>query len=285
MKQLLTTTALLGLLTGLFLAVGYMVGGQSGALIALLLAAVTNFGMYWFSGTLVLKMQKAIPLSEYPDQHVQATITRAVRELTAADNLPMPKLYVVDTPLPNAFATGRGPKHAAVAATTGILDILTDDELKAVIGHELGHVKNRDMLVSTIAATVAGAISFIAQMAFWGGALFGGGDEESPNPFAAMAMLILAPLAASLIQLAVSRSREYAADQHGKKLMGGDGRDLANALRKLENFKRQAPPVEPTPAQQSSAHLMFANMFTMRGLGALFSTHPSTEQRIARLES
>jgi len=279
MKQIFKTTVLLALLTGLFMAVGYMVGGQSGIIIAFGLAALMNFGMFWFSSSLVLKMQRAQPLDE--KQH--ANIVRIIRELTTADNLPMPKLYLVDTPIPNAFATGRSPKHAAVAVTTGILDILNDAELKAVLGHELGHVKNRDMLVSTVAATIAGAISFLAEMLFWGGALFGGGDnEDSPNPLAALAMIILAPLAAMLIQMAVSRSREFLADQHGAGLVGS-GRDLASALQKLENFKQHVPPIQPSPAEQSAAHLMFANMFSTKGLAGLFSTHPSTEARVQRL--
>lgn len=278
MKQIFKTTIMLGLLTGLFMAVGYWFGGQSGALIALVFAALTNFGMYWFSDSIVLKMQRAKPLkkSEHPE------IVRMVEELTQADNLPMPKLYKVDTPVPNAFATGRSPKHAAVAVTTGIMDILNYDELKAVLGHELGHVKNRDMLVSTIAATVAGAISFIAQMAFWGGSLFGGDDEDGGNFVGGIAMIILAPLAASLIQLAVSRSREYLADQHGAKLVGS-GKDLASALSKLENFKQSTPPQQPSPTQEATAHLMFANMFSAQGLAGLFSTHPSTKDRIKRL--
>jgi heat shock protein HtpX len=272
--QIFKTTILLAALTGLFLGVGYMVGGQGGALIALLIAAAMNFGMYWFSGSLVLKTQGAKPL----DEKEHANIVKMVRELTQADGLPMPKLYYVDTPLPNAFATGRNPKNAVVAVTDGITQILNDAELKAVIGHELGHVKNRDMLVSTIAATLAGAISWIANLAFF----FGGSDEDSPNPIALFAMIILAPIAAMLVQMAVSRSREFLADQHGAGLVGG-GRDLANALQKLEDFKMSVPPIQPSPTQQSQAHLMFANMFSARGLAGLFSTHPSTQARVARL--
>lgn len=280
MTQIFKTTLLLGLLTGLFMGAGYAFGGTSGALIALGLAGIMNFGMYWFSGTMVIKMQRAKPLneSEYPE------IVRMVQDLTQRDNLPMPKLYIVDTPIPNAFATGRSPKHAAVAVTTGIMNILNDNELKAVLGHELGHVKNRDMLVSTVAATVAGAITFMAELAFWGGALFGGGeDEEGGNIFGSIAMIILAPIAAMLIQMAVSRSREFLADKHGAKLIG-DGKDLASALQKLESFKGHIPPQQPSPNQQATAHLMFANMFSMGGLSGMFSTHPKTKDRVARLE-
>lgn len=279
MTQIFKTTFLLAVLTGLFLGIGYMFGGQSGALIALLFAAVFNFGTYWFSSSLVLKMQGAKPLDEKHESY--AKIHTMVSELAKADSMPMPKLYYVETPLPNAFATGRNPKHAVVAVTSGILDLLNDAELKAVLGHELGHVKNRDMLVSTVAATIAGAISYIAQLAMFAN-LFGGGDEESPNPIAAIAMMLLAPIAATLIQLAVSRSREFLADQHGANLVGS-GKDLASALQKLEDFKGSVPPIQPTPAEQSSAHLMFANMFSMGGLAGLFSTHPSTTARIQRL--
>lgn len=279
MTQIFKTTLLLGLLTGLFLSVGYLLGGQTGALIALGIAAVMNFGMFWFSDKFVLKMQRAKPLDEsrYPE------IPQMVAELAKADNLPMPKLYVMDTPIPNAFATGRSPRHAAVAVTTGIQQLLSYDELKAVLGHELGHVKNRDMLVSTTAATVAGAISFVVEMAFWS-SLFGGGDDEEggTNPIAMIALMILAPLAAMLIQMAVSRSREYLADRHGANLMGS-GRELASALEKIENWKQHMPPLEASPTQNATAHLMFNNPFSLRGAASLFSTHPKTADRIARL--
>jgi len=277
MKQIFKTTVLLGLLTGLFMAVGYFIGGQQGMLVALGFAAVTNIGMYWFSDSIVLKMQGAKPLEDgrYPQ------VARIVQELATNDGLPMPKLYYIDTPIPNAFATGRSPSHAAVAVTMGIVGILTDAELKAVLAHELGHVKNRDMLVSTIAATVAGAISYLAQMAFFMG---GSRDEDgSSNPLAGLAMLILAPLAAVLIQMAVSRSREFLADEHSANVLHS-GQDLANALRKLETFKQSVPPIQPSLSEQASAHLMFTNMFSANGLASLFSTHPSTEARIARLE-
>ena len=278
MKSFAKTTLLLGALTGLFLAVGYLLGGRSGAVIALVMATVMNFGMYWFSGSMVLKMQRAVPLDMKAYPHVE----KAVRELTTKDNLPMPKLYFVDTPIPNAFATGRNPKHAVVAVTRGITEILNERELRAVLAHEIGHVKNYDMLVSTIAAAVGGAISILAEMAFWGGSLFGG-DEDGGNPIGGLAMLILAPFAAMIIQMAVSRSREFGADEHGAHLIG-QGSDLASALQKLEDFKPHMAGVQPRPNDQATAHLMFTNMFSMRGLSSLFSTHPSTAARIARLQ-
>lgn len=279
MKVFAKTTLLMSLLVGLFLGVGYMIAGSSGAIIALILATLMNVGMFWFSSSLVLKMQRARPLdtSRYP------YIESMVQELAAKDNLPMPKLYFVDTPIPNAFATGRSHKHAVVAVTKGITELLNDSELRAVLAHELGHVKNRDMLVSTIAATVAGAISILAEMAFWGGALFGGNDEEGGNWLGSLAMIILAPMAAMMIQMAVSRSREYLADKHGAHLIG-DGTDLASALQKLEDFKPRMAGLKPNPRQEATAHLMFANMFNMQGLAGLFSTHPSTQSRIKRLQ-
>ncbi len=278
MKSFAKTTLLLGVLTGLFLAVGYMLGGRGGAVIALIAATVMNFGMYWFSGSMVLKMQKAVPL----DTKQYAHIEKSVRELTTKDNLPMPKLYFVDTPIPNAFATGRSPKHAVVAVTRGITEILNERELRAVIAHELGHVKNYDMLVSTIAAAVGGAISILAEMAFWGGSLFGGSDDDGGNVVGSMAMLILAPFAAMMIQMAVSRSREFGADEHGAHLIGQGG-DLASALQKLEDFKPNMAGLQPRPNEQATAHLMFTNMFSMQGLSSMFSTHPSTAARIERL--
>ena len=268
------TTLLLGLMTGLFLAVGYMLGGQSGMLIALAFAAVSNFAMYWWSGSMVLRMQHAEPL----DTHKYPQVERMVQDLTNRDGLPMPKLYFVDTPMPNAFATGRNPANAVVAVTRGITELLTDNELKAVLGHELGHIKNNDMLVSTVAATIGGAISGIAQMAMF----FGSNDDDSPNPIAAIAMMILAPIAAMMIQMAVSRSREFGADDHGAKLLG-TGKDLASALTKLDEFKPAMAKYQPTPNQEATNHLMFTNMFNMGGIGALFSTHPSTEARVERL--
>lgn len=269
------TTILLAAMTGLFMGIGYLVGGQSGALIALGLAAAMNFGTYWFSDKLVLKMQGATPLDEskYPQ------VRQMVEQITTRDGMPMPKLYFVDTPIPNAFATGRSHDHAVVAVTAGIMDILNQKELYAVLAHEIGHVKNYDMLISTIAATLGGAISYIAQMAFF----FGGNDDEGANPFAGIAMMILAPLAATIIQLAVSRSREFGADAHSKAVTNGDGRDLASALQRLESVKPAMQNYRPSPNEQATAHLMFTNMFNMQGFASLFSTHPSTDARVARL--
>ena len=277
MKSFVKTTLLLGLLTGLFIGVGSWLGGTSGAIIALVIAAAMNFGMFWFSSSLVLKMQKAKPLDEVKYRN----IVQMVEELAARDNLPMPKLYFVDNPIPNAFATGRSPNNAVVAVTRGITEILSDQELKSVLAHELGHVRNRDMLVSTIAATAAGAISILADIAFWGGAIFGGNDEDN-NVVGSLAMFILAPLAAMMIQMAVSRSREYGADAYGADLIG-HGNDLASALQKLEDFKPRMRGMKPSPREEATAHLMFANMFNMQGLAGLFSTHPSTKSRIERL--
>ena len=274
-KAIFKTTLMMAAMVGLFMLIGQLIGGQQGAITALVIAAVMNFGMYWFSSSMVLKMQGAVPLDETRFPQVR----KMVQEITQKDSLPMPKLYFVDTPVPNAFATGRNPQNAVVAVTAGIMDMLDERELYGVLAHEIGHIKNYDMLVSTIAATLGGAISYLAQMAF----IFGGNDEESPNPIAMIAMIILAPLAAMMIQMAVSRTREFGADAHGKKIMNGDGQALASALQKLESFKPAMKNYQPSPAEQSTAHLMFANMFNMQGLASLFSTHPSTEDRVKRL--
>lgn len=272
MTQIFKTTLLMAGLTGLFMAVGYLISGQTGMLMALAFASIGNIGMYFFSDSLVLKMQDAKPLDgKYPQ------VERMVQDLASRDGMPMPKLYYVPTPIPNAFATGRSPAHAAVAVTDGIMEILDDEELKAVLAHELGHVKNRDMLVSTIAACLAGAISYLAQLAFF----FGGSDEDR-NPVAALAMMLLAPFAAMIIQMAISRSREYLADEHSQHVLG-NGKHLESALAKLEGWKKQVPPLEGSPSQEATNALMFANMFSARGLTSLFSTHPSTEDRIKRL--
>lgn len=275
MTQLFKTTLLMGGLIGLFMLIGYLFGGQSGMLFALVLGSGVNLFMYWFSASLVVKMQGAKPLNgKYPE------VERIVTDLAQRENMPMPKLYYVDTPIPNAFATGRSPSNAVVAVTSGIMDILSESELKAVLAHELGHVKNRDMLVSTIAACMAGTISYIAQFAF----MFGGGNRENTNPIAAIAAALLAPIAAMIIQMAISRSREFLADEHSAQTLG-HGRDLETALLKLDSWKQSAPPIKPSPSQEATASLMFANMFSMQGLASLFSTHPSTVDRVKRLRS
>lgn len=274
MQQTFKTTLLMAGLTALFMVAGYLLGGQNGMVMALVFAAISNFAMYFWSDTIVLKMQRAKPIGDkYPE------VERIVRDLAQREVMPMPKLYYVETPIPNAFATGRSPERAAVAVTDGIMAILDENELRAVLAHELGHVKNRDMLVSTVAATMAGAISYLAQITF----IFGGDRDGDSNPIAAIAAAVLAPFAAMLIQMAVSRSREFLADEHSSHVLGG-GRDLASALMKLDAWKQQAPKIAPSPTEQSMAHLMFANMFSARGIGSLFSTHPSTAERVKRLE-
>lgn len=276
MTQLFKTTLLMAGLTGIFMLVGYLLGGQSGMFTALLFAGVSNLAMYWFSDSLVLKMQGAKPLNgKYPE------VERIVKDLALRENMPMPKLYYVDTPIPNAFATGRSPSRAVVAVTSGIMEILTESELQAVLAHELGHIKNRDMLVSTIAACLAGAISYLTQFAFF----FGGSDEDGGgNPIAGILALVLAPIAAMVIQMAISRSREFLADEHSAHTLG-NGRELESALVKLDQWKQSAPPIRPSPTQEATSALMFANMFSMQGLASLFSTHPSTADRVKRLRS
>jgi heat shock protein HtpX len=259
--------------------VGGAIGGRGGMTIALVIAAVMNLGSYWFSDKIVLAMYgaKQVTESEQPEFY------GLVRQLAAQDGLPMPKVYIIPSDTPNAFATGRNPEHAAVAATSGILRMLSREELMGVMAHELSHVKHRDILISSIAATVAGAITYLAQMAQWA-ALFGGGrdrDEEGGGLLGMLVMAIVAPLAALLIQMAISRSREYEADRGGAQLTGNP-LYLANALRKLEMANRQIPMEEASPA---SAHMFIVNPLTGGGIMSLFSTHPPMEERIKRLES
>lgn len=283
MKSIFKTTLFLSILTGLFLGAGYFIGGRSGAIIALFMAILFNFGTFWFSSSLVLKMQRAKPL----DTRKYRYIEDMVKSLATKSNLPMPKLYFVDSPIPNAFATGRSYKHGVVAVTRGITEILNKAELESVLAHELGHIKNRDMLVSTIAATIAGAIAMLAELAFWGSALFGGSnneDGENNSLLGSLAMLILAPLAAMMIQMAVSRTREFGADAYGAKIIG-HGKDLASALEKLESFKPRMSRYKPNPNEQATAHLMFTNMFNFGGLSQLFSTHPTTKARVSKLNN
>ncbi len=273
----LKTTLLLGLLTCLLIIAGGAIGGRSGMTFALVMAGVMNFVSYWFSDKIVLSMYGARQVSEndYPEFY------GIVRQLALQAGMPMPKVYLIDSDTPNAFATGRNPEHAAVAATTGIMRILTREELMGVMAHELTHVLNRDILISSIAATVAGAITYLAHMAQWA-AIFGGGRDrdEDGGGFGMLFMAIVAPIAAMLIQMAISRSREYEADKGGAT-MSGNPLYLANALRKLEMANRQIP-MDANPA---TAHMFIVNPLSGSGLLNLFSTHPPLEERISRLEA
>lgn len=274
----LKTFLLMGALTVLLVLVGNLLGGQTGMLIAFAFAVVMNFGSYWFSDTIVLKMYRAkeVTPAEAPE------LFRVTQELTARGGLPMPKLYVIPNDQPNAFATGRNPQRSAVAVTTGLVKLLSTQELRGVIAHELAHIKHRDILVGTIAATIAGAISMLANMAQWA-LIFGGGrgssDDEGGNPIAMLAMLIVAPIAALLIQMGISRSREFLADQGGAD-MAGDPLSLANALRKLHR-KVEEIPMNASPA---TAHMFIVSPLHGGGFSKLFSTHPPMEERVERLE-
>jgi heat shock protein HtpX len=273
----LKTALLLGLLTGLILVCGQLLGGRSGMTIALLVAAVMNFVSYWFSDKIVLAMYRAKPVSEAEAPRLHSIVQR----LTSRAGLPMPKLYVLPEASPNAFATGRNPSHSALAVTKGLLDMMDDEELEGVVAHELGHVKNRDILISSIAATIAGAITWLAHMARWGamfGGYGGGRDREGSNPLALIAMAILAPIAAIVIQMAVSRSREYAADETGARF-AGNPHGLARALEKLGHASGRIP-MHATPA---TSHMFIVKPFTGQALMNLFSTHPPLEERIRRL--
>lgn len=281
MNNTLKTTLLLSLLTMLLIFMGGAIGGQGGMIVAFLMAAVMNFGSYWFSDKIVLRMYNAQEIT----REVHPTFYGMVERLAGRAGLPMPKVYIIPDDSPNAFATGRNPEHAAVAATDGILRVLTMDELEGVMAHELAHVKNRDILISSIAATFAGAISMLGNMLQWG-AMFGAGrsdDEDSGGGglIGSLAMAIIAPIAAMLIQMAVSRSREYLADASGAQICGRP-LALAGALRKLHNASQSIPMLDARPA---TAHMFIVNPLTGGGMMSLFSTHPPMEERIARLES
>jgi len=267
----------MGALTLLLIFVGNAFGGEQGMLVAFGLAVLMNFGTYWFSDKIVLSMYRAQPL--HPSDN--PTLFQITEELTSRAGLPMPKLYVIDNPQPNAFATGRNPQHAAVAVTSGILRVLSRDELQGVIAHELAHIKNRDILIGTVAATVAGAISMLASMAKWA-MVFGGraSDRDGGNPIAAIVMMIVAPIAAMLIQLAISRSREFAADETAARSVGNP-LGLASALRKL-HVKTKQIPMEASPA---TAHMFIVNPLSGSAFTKLFNTHPPVEERISRLEA
>lgn len=273
------TVLLMALLTVLLVIAGNLIGGQQGALIALIFAAVMNFFSYWFSDKIVLAMYGAQQVTEAEAPRLYSL----VRRLTTHANLPLPKIYIIPSATPNAFATGRNPQHAAVAVTEGLLNLLSEDELAGVLGHELAHVKHRDILIGSVAATIAGAITYLAHMAQWA-MIFGGGrrdDEGRGNPIAALAMIILAPLAAMLVQMAISRSREYAADAGGAEI-AGNPLWLANALRKLEVGVQRRPMEQANPA---TAHMFIVNPLRGGGFLTLFSTHPPVEERIRRLEN
>jgi heat shock protein HtpX len=271
------TFILMAVLTILLVWVGSLVGGRNGAVLALVFAGVMNFGIYWFSDRIVLKMYRAKPVTEAE----QPALYRIVRELALRGNIPVPKVYIIPQDAPNAFATGRNPQHAAVAVTTGIMRLLNEDELKGVLAHELSHVRHRDILIGTIAATIAGAISMIASFARWG-AIFGGDDREGGAAQLVIMLVLttLAAFAAFLIQLAISRSREYHADEGGAQL-SGNPLYLARALGKLDAGTKRIP-MQVNP---STAHMFIVNPLKAKGIQGLFSTHPPIEKRIARLEA
>ena len=267
------TGLLMAAITALFGAVGMLLGGGQGMLLALGLAAAMNLWAYWFSDTMVLKLYRAQDV----DQASAPQLYGTVRELAERAGLPLPKVYLIDEPQPNAFATGRNPEHAAIAATTGILQLLTTRELRGVLGHELAHVKHRDILTSTITASIAGAISTLAQF----GMFFGGRDDDNRSPVLAVLVLILAPIAAVLIQLAISRGREFEADRGGAEI-SGDPKALADALAKIERYARGTP-LETAETHPATAQMMIVNPLSGGGISGLFSTHPRTEERIERL--
>jgi heat shock protein HtpX len=266
----LKTALLLGLMSGLLLAIGELLGGVNGVIGMFFVAALMNFVSYWFSDRIVLGMYNAQQVG--PEHPLYQTVERLVQRA----GLPMPKVYIIPDESPNAFATGRNPQHASVAATQGILRILTEPELEGVMAHELSHVRHRDILISSVAATLAAAIMLLTRMAFF----FGGSrdDREGANPVALLAMMILAPLAAALIQMAISRSREYAADAGGAALVGSPYA-LADALRKIDAVAHRIP-LDANPA---TAHMFIMKPFSLGGLNSLFSSHPPTEKRIAAL--
>ena len=272
------TAMLMAAIMALFGIVGAMIGGKSGMLLALLFGGAMNLFSYWFSDSMVLKMYNAQPVDEFSAPQFYAMI----RDLAQRAGLPMPKVYIINEAQPNAFATGRNPEHAAVAATTGIIQLLSARELRGVMAHELAHVQHRDILISTISATMAGAISALANFAMF----FGGRDESgrSVNPLVGILVAILAPLAASLIQMAISRAREFEADAGGAAI-SGEPQALADALGKIQMYAEGRIPMAPAEAHPETAQMMILNPLSGGGLQSLFSTHPPTEERIARLRA
>ncbi len=275
MFNLMKTAILMAAITALFMAIGSVLGGQQGMMIALIVALAMNFFSYWFSDKLVLKMYNA----QEVDETSAPQLVGMVRELAQKAQIPMPRVYLIREDAPNAFATGRNPSHAAVAATTGIMRVLSARELRGVMAHELSHVKHRDILISTISATMAGAISMLANFAMF----FGGRDSEgrAHNPIVGLLVMILAPIAASLIQMAISRAREFEADRGGAAI-SGDPEALASALQKIQRYA-QGIPMEAAERHPETAQMMIMNPLSGGGLRGLFSTHPSTEERVERL--
>lgn len=275
MFNLMKTAILMAAITALFMALGQMMGGQTGMMLALLVALGMNFFSYWFSDKMVLRMYNA----QEVDAQSAPQFYRMVEELARNAGLPMPRVYLIQEDAPNAFATGRNPAHAAVAATTGILRVLSERELRGVMAHELAHVKHRDILISTVSATMAGAISMLANFAMF----FGGRDSEGRpvNPIVSILVMLLAPLAASLIQMAISRAREFEADRGGAEI-SGDPQALASALQKIQRYA-QGIPLEAAERHPETAQMMIMNPLSGGGLRGLFSTHPATEERVARL--
>ncbi len=273
--NLFKTTMLLALLTGILVAVGGLIGGTAGMMLFLLLAGAMNFFAYWFSDKAALRMAGAHEVSESDEPHIHSMVA----EVAADSGMPKPRVFLIQTDSPNAFATGRNPDHAVVAVTTGIRRILNDRELRAVLGHEMGHVRNRDILTSSIVATIAGAISLISQVLLFS-SIFGG-RRGGQNPFLFLFAIIVAPLAASLIQLGISRQREYAADATGAEVTG-DPEGLASALTKLQQGVAYVP-MQDTPVQESVSALYIVKPFAGGGMGKLFSSHPPIEERVKRL--
>lgn len=274
--NMLKTVFLLGALTGLVLGAGYYFGGEQGLTIAFIIAVVMNAGSYWFSDRIVLRIYRAKVVT--PEQ--APYLHRIIDDLVSRAGMTKPKIAIVNLPVPNAFATGRNKHHAVVAVSPSITEVLSEPELRAVLAHELGHIKNRDILISSAAATLAGVISYLAQMVIWFGG--GGRSREGGNVFGLLAFAILTPLMATIIQLAISRTREFGADAESAAITG-DPNDLANALRKLDQIAHRTP-LKGQPKHEATAHMFIVNPFKSSLLMRLFSTHPPMEERIAKLE-
>lgn len=276
MSSMIKTTLLMSLTLGIFIFMGGLIGGQSGMLIAFVIGCTMNFFAYWNSDRLVLSLYNA----QEVDAYAAPNLFRIVQELSIRAGLPMPRVYIIDEAQPNAFATGRNPEHAALAATTGILRLLSHEELRGVMAHELAHVRNRDTLISTLSASMAGAISILAQLAYFTG---GRDSEGRSHPLATLLLSILAPIAALLIQMAISRTREFGADEVGAHI-SGDPAALASALAKIDTYAHGTP-MYPAENHPETAQMMIINPLSGGGINSLFSTHPDTRERIARLQA